>query len=193
MSGLRIAQVLGHTATVVRRRKKPAASREAFETRDGAEPFEWVEIEVEDLATVLLRFDNGACGSVSVGQVCAGHKNDLMLEICGGSGSMTWRQERQNELWIGRRDRANAVLTKDPSLMSPETRAYARLPGGHQEGWADALANVIRDIYDRIASDSGVSAERPQVYATFADGYRAMRIVEAILTSARSGGIWTTI
>jgi len=193
VSGLRMVQVLGNVATVVRRRKKPVVSRGAFESPSDAEPFEWVEIEVEDLAAVLLRFDNGACGSLSVGQVCAGHKNDLTLELCGTSGSIAWRQERQNELWMGCRDRANATLMKDPSLMSPGSRPYAHLPGGHQEGWADALANVIRDIYDRIASDSGVSAERPQVYATFADGYRAMRIVEAILTSARSGGIWTTI
>jgi predicted dehydrogenase len=193
MSGLRIVQVLGDTTTVVRRRKKPAGSREAFEMRGDAEPFEWVEIEVEDLAMVLLRFDNGACGSLSVGQVCAGHKNDLTLEICGASGSIAWRQERQNELWIGRRDRANATLMKDPSLMSSETRFSARLPGGHQEGWADAMANVIRDIYDRIAAETGAPDGRPPLYASFADGYRAMCIVEAILTSARAGGSWTTV
>ena len=80
MSGLRIVQVLGETTTVVRRRKKPMANRDAF---DAAWPqrarYEWVDIAVEDLASVLLRFDNGATGSFSVGQVCAGHKNDLVL------------------------------------------------------------------------------------------------------------------
>jgi predicted dehydrogenase len=100
-----------------------------------------VNITVEDLASVLLRFDNGARGSFSVGQVCAGHKNDLQIEVSGGSGSVKWRQEQQNELWIGRRDAANSVLQKDPALVGDVARAYAHLPGGHQESWADAFCN----------------------------------------------------
>src|SRR5581483_6339927 len=55
----------------------------------------------EDLATVLVRVDNGVKGAVNVGQVCAGHKNDLWFEVSGATGSMRWFQERQNELWIG--------------------------------------------------------------------------------------------
>ena len=101
----------------------------------------------EDLATVLIRFESGAKGSVSVGQVCAGHKNDLRLEVSGRRASLRWQQEEQNTLWIGRRETANVVLAKDPSLLSPGAARYARLPGGHQEGWADAFRNVFDDIY----------------------------------------------
>ena len=68
----------------------------------------------EDLATLLVRFEGGAKGTVSVGQVCAGHKNDLQIEVNGATGSLAWRQERQNELWVGRRDEPNAVLAKIP-------------------------------------------------------------------------------
>src|SRR6478735_6335009 len=58
-----------------------------------------------------------ARGDISVGQVCGGHKNDLVLEVCGATASMRWRQEHQNELWIGRRDGPNELLQKDPSLL----------------------------------------------------------------------------
>jgi predicted dehydrogenase len=92
-----------------------------------------VDIRVEDLASVLVRFEGGARGVFSVGQVCGGHKNDLVLEVCGATASMRWRQEHQNELWIGRRDGPNEILQKDPSLLDAETRGYAHLPGGHQE------------------------------------------------------------
>ena len=101
---------------------------------------------------MLLRFDNGAKGAFSVGQVCAGHKNDLVLEVCGSKASLRWRQEHQNELWIGHRDKANEILQKDPSLIDADVRGYAHLPGGHQEGWADAFCNLMRDIYGFIAA-----------------------------------------
>ena len=76
ISGLRITHVLGDITTVLPKRKKPAGSREAFAAADASQKLEEVDIKVEDLASVLLRFDNGAKGSFSVGQVCAGHKND---------------------------------------------------------------------------------------------------------------------
>jgi predicted dehydrogenase len=188
MTGLRITQVLGEIATVIPTRKKPRVARGAFQTTAGAGDLETVDIRVDDLASVLVRFDNGAKGTFSAGQVCAGHKNDLVLEVCGSKASLCWRQEQQNELWIGRREKANEILQKDPSLMDAEVRGYAHLPAGHQEAWADAFCNVIRDIYACIAS-----GQRPEIFATFEDGYRANCIIEAILQSARQGGIWTKV
>jgi predicted dehydrogenase len=125
--------------------------------------------------------------------VCAGHKNDLQLEVCGSKASLAWRQERQNELWIGHRDQANAILLKDPSLIDADVRSYAHLPGGHQEGWADAFCNLMRDIYGTIAAGKGADAPRPPAFATFEDGYRANCLVDAILASAGRGGVWTPV
>ena len=191
MTGLQITHVLGDITTSLPQRKKPRGSREAFQA-GGADPVDLVDITVEDLASVLVRFDNGAKGSFSVGQVCAGHKNDLVLEICGSTSSLRWRQEDQNELWLGHRERANEVLQKDPSLIDESARSYARLPGGHQEAWADAFCNVMREIYGCIAAGPPYRA-LPPIAATFADGYRANAIVEAILDSARAGGSWTEV
>jgi predicted dehydrogenase len=192
ISGLRITHVLGDITTVVPKRKKPRGSREAFQS-GGSEDVDLVDIKVEDLASVLLRFDNGAKGSFSVGQVCAGHKNDLILEICGPKGSMRWRQEYQNELWLGHRDKANEILQKDPSLIDEEVRPYAHLPGGHQESWADAFRNLMRDIYGFIAEGKRPDDGHPPAFATFEDGYRANCIIEAILESARQGGAWKEV
>ena len=190
VTGLRITHVLGDITTVVKKRKKPPASRAAFQAGSG--DGELVDIRLEDLASVLVRFDNGARGSFSVGQVCSGHKNDLVLEVCGTKASLRWRQEDQNELWIGHRDRANEILQKDPSLLDERVRPYAHLPGGHQESWADAFFNVIREIYTCVAAGPPYPALSPMV-ATFEDGFRANRIVDAILESAADGGAWTRI
>jgi predicted dehydrogenase len=193
ISGLRITHVLSDLTTTIPKRKRPTAAREAFQAAGSAETFELVDIKVEDLASVLVRFDNGAKGSFSVGQVCAGHKNDLVLEICGAKASMRWRQEVQNELWIGHRDRANELLQKDPSLLDPEAGRYAHLPGGHQEAWADAFCNLMRDIYGFIAEGKSSRGPHPPAFATFEDGYRANCIVEAILASSKKGSAWTAV
>lgn len=193
VSGLRITHVLGDITTVIPKRKKPRAAREAFQTKGADDTFDLVDIKVEDLASVLLRFDNGAKGAFSVGQVCAGHKNDLIYEICGSLKSLRWRQEDQNYLWMGNRDTPNEILQKDPSLIGVEARPFAHLPGGHQEGWPDANFNVMQTVYDLVKSGKKLSGGKPVNMATFEDGYRANAVVEAIIDSARQGSVWTEV
>ena len=198
--GRRIEAVLADLSTVVPTRFKPVKNREAFTLlRQGSggqgrdERGEAFRVESEDLATVLVRFEGGVRGSVCVGQVCAGHKNDLWFEVNGADASVRWRQEQQNELWIGRRNSANGSLAKDPSLLHEDARRYAHLPGGHQEAWADAFCNVMRDIYGFIASGRRVDEAKPPAFATFDDGYRAACVVDAILKSHADGGVWTGV
>ena len=193
VTGLRITHVLGDISTVVPQRKKPRGRREAFAAASAEDAFDLVDITVEDLASVLIRFDSGAKGVFTAGQVCAGHKNDLMFEVCGSESSIRWHQEQQNELWIGHRDKACEVLAKDPGLMDAEVRHYAHLPGGHQEAWADSFSNIMRDIYTFIADGKKPADPHPPAFATFEDGYRANAIVDAILQSAKAGSVWTKV
>ena len=192
VAGQRIVEVLADLTTVVQTRLKPPSSTEAFAT-SSSEAREPVTITSEDLATVLVRFDGGAKGSVSIGQVCAGHKNGLWFEVNGRRASVRWLQERQNELWIGRREGPNALLAKDPSLATPVARGYMHLPGGHQEGWSDAFFNVVRDVYGVIASGRRPAGALPPAFATFEDGYHSACVVDAILESHRRGGVWTAV
>ena len=191
VTGRRIVEVLADLTTVVQSRLKPSGSVEAF-AKGGETAREEVQVRSEDLASILVRFDNGAKGCVSVGQVCAGHKNGLWFEVNGRQASVRWDQERQNELWIGRRDTANAVLAKDPSLLMPGARGYAHLPGGHQEAWADAFCNVMRDIYD-VVTGRRPKNPRPPAFATFEDGYHSACVVDAVLESHRRGAVWTRV
>ena len=192
VSGLRITHVLADLTTVVPVRKKPVGSRIAFAAGGADDRVEPVTIAVEDLCSVLVRFENGAKGAFSVGQICAGHKNDLVLEVNGGEASLRWHQERQNELWIGHRRQGNVVLQKDPSLMDPEVAGLAKLPGGHQEAWPDAFRNILRATYEHIAEGKPM-AERDPMMASFEDGWRANAIIDAVLASHRNGNVWTAV
>jgi predicted dehydrogenase len=191
VTGQRIEAVLADLTTVVPTRYKPREAREAFAAGvdPRGEPF---MMRSEDLATILIRFEGGAKGVVSVGQVCAGHKNDFWFEVSGATASIRWRQEQQNELWIGRRDDPNMVMAKDPALLAPAARPYAHLPGGHQEGWSDAFLNVLRDVYTVVVS-RGSEAPQAPAFATFEDGYRVACLIDAVLESHRKGGAWTAV
>lgn len=191
VSGLKIVSVLAELTTVIRTRYSAGASAEAFSAKGGGERTP-VEVTAEDLASVLLRFDNGAKGSFSVGQVLPGHKNDLVLEVNGKALSFKWKQEEQNELWIGHHDRPNEIMAKDPSQVSPEVRRYVHLPGGHQEAWADAFCNLMRDAYAWIA-EGGAPEAKPAMLPTFNDGYRSTCLVDAMLRSHVAGGQWEPV
>jgi predicted dehydrogenase len=190
VTGVRIATVLADLTTVVPTRYSDGGQAQSF----AAKPVGRVahDIRSEDLATVLLRFENGAKGTFTVGQILPGHKNDLCLEVNGLSSSLRWAQERQNELWVGHATRSNELVVKDPSVLSGDARRYAHLPAGHQEAWSDAFFNVIADAYRWIRA-GGSRESKPAPTATFDDGLRSQQIIEAMLASHGAGGVWQTI
>lgn len=191
VSGLKIVQVLAELTTVVPTRYAASSTTEAFAKQEGGERTA-IAMQTEDLASVLVRFENGVKGCFSVGQTLPGHKNDLRLELNGAKCSLGWKQEAQNELWIGRQEQANSIVMKDPGLVAGEARRYTRLPGGHQEGWADAFFNIVKDAYDWIRADARPEAKSTAL-PTFEDGYRSTCIIDAILRSHAAGGVWEAV
>ncbi|MGO4702496.1 Gfo/Idh/MocA family protein [Dyella sp. 2RAB6] len=192
VTGARIVAVLADLHTAVPVREVPAASPKAFAKAAKTAPRKKIKIASEDLASVLLRFDNGARGCVTIGQVLPGHKNDLRLEVSGREASLAWRQEQPNDLWIGHHAQPNTVLTRDPALLDPAARAYAHLPAGHPEAWPDAFRNLIADAYAWIRH-GGAPAKKPSALPTFADGYRNSLLVDAMLRSHAAGGVWQDV
>lgn len=191
VTGSRIVAVLADLQTVVPLRQVASTANRAFDASTDASRRE-VKITSEDLASVLLRFDNGARGSLVVGQVLPGHKNDLRLEVNGRQASLAWRQEQPNELWLGHHAQANTLIAKDPAQLDPSVRSYAHLPAGHPEAWADAFRNLIADAY-RWIGDGARPELKPAALPTFADGYRSSLVIDAMLRSDASGGAWQPV
>ena len=183
LTGQPITAVMADLATFLRTRAQPRGPVETFSTERTTDTVERA-MTTEDVASILLRFANGARGSVSVSQISAGRKNSLQWEIDGSTGSAAWDSETPDHLWLGHRQRPNEVLLRNPGLMGPGGRAAAVLPGGHVEGFADTFGALFRAIYGDVAA--GRPAERPP-YATFADGHDEMLVGDAIADSARLG------
>jgi len=179
VTGLRITSVCADLQTFHKTRKQPKGPIETFAGKE-LRPEDYIEtpIDTEDFAAVMFRMGDRARGAFTVSQVSAGRKNGLAIEIFGTKSGVAWAQERQDELWIGHRDRPNQVLLKDPSLLKPSARAFADLPGGHSEGYDDTFKQVFRRFYQSIL-DPAAKPDYPQ----FADGLRQLTILDAELES----------
>jgi predicted dehydrogenase len=190
ITGLKTVAVCADFNTVHKIRKKPL---KAVETYSGKmlqpEDYADVPINTEDHANVMLKFDNGNRGVITVSQVSAGRKNQLKLEIAGSKKTFAWNSEAPNELWIGNRDGYNEMMMRDPSLAYPEARAIMSFPGGHNEGFPDTSKQMFKEVYEAVAA--GKQPENPS-YPTFADGYRELLICERILESNKAQG-WVAV
>ncbi len=184
ITGLKTVAVMADFNTIHKTRKKPLKPVETYSGKLlTPEDYADVPITTEDHANVLLRFDNGNRGVITVSQVSAGRKNQMKLEIAGSKQTFAFNSETPNELWIGNRDGANAHLLRDPSLAHPEARSVISFPGGHNEGFPDTSKQMFREIYAAI--ESGQQPDNP-TFPTFADGYRELLICEKILESNRA-------
>jgi predicted dehydrogenase len=183
LTGLRIGEVCSDFATMHKTRRKPLKPVETYAGKMlKPEDYAPVPIATEDYATVMLRFDGGAHGVLTVSQVSAGRKNRLFFEIDGSKKSVAWESERPNQLWIGRRDGPNELLLRDPSLVHPDSRSLISFPGGHNEGFPDTSKQLFKQVYAAIR---GSAPGTPPPYPTFRDGLRELVLCTRILESSR--------
>jgi predicted dehydrogenase len=183
VTGQHVTEVMADLSTFIGTRHEPTGPVETFSTARSAESLER-EISTEDTASILLRFEGGARGAVSISQISPGRKNSLVYEIDGSDGAWGWDSEQPDQAWAGHRDRPNEVLIRNPALMGPAGQAASSLPAGHVEGFFDTFCAHFRTVYADVVA--GAPSSCPS-YPTFADGHDEMLVGDAIARSAREG------
>jgi predicted dehydrogenase len=185
ITGLQIVEVFADLATFLPIRKRPLKIQSTFNNKlSVSSKTEDVAIDTEDFASILLRFNNGSRGVITLSQINAGRKNAFWWEVNGSSSSMYWHQEEPNKLWLGYRNKANEILLKDPALMLPESRSYCAYPGGHAEGYPDSFFQHFSEVYRYIGE--GKNQVKP-LFPTLETGYRELVLCESIKQSASEG------
>ncbi len=182
ITGRKVTEVCADLVTVVPIRQKPRGRVETFQKADpaNADP---MPIETDDYGSVLFHLEGDLSGVMTVSQVSAGRRARLWYEIDGTEGSLAWNSEEPGTLWIGRRNRPNEELPKDPALLSPQARRYAAYPGGHVEGYPDTFVQLFRDFYEYVEAGD---LKAPRTFPTFETGNDEMVLCEAIEKSSRT-------
>ena len=189
VSGQRVSEVMADLHTLVPVRRHPAGPVETFAAVAEDEKLVEEEMTSDDAAGILLRYEDGARGAVTISQVSAGQKNSVRYEVAGSESAVRWFSGEPEDLVIGHRGRANEILSRDPALYSPSASRLIAYPGGHVEGFPDTFRALFSMVYADIAA--GGPSDAP-AYPTFADGHDVTLVTDAIATSHHNQQ-WTTV
>lgn len=149
---------------------------------------------LDDYGTAVIRFGNGALGTVTASQISHGRENDLFIEIDGTKGSLQWRQEEPNAMIVRANGQPHRIYTRDPNApyMNDSGKGACRLPSGHPEAFFEAFANVYRSAYDAmILRASGKPFEKTNtIYPNINDGVEGMYFIEQCVASSKNNAAW---
>ncbi len=186
IAGTQIKEVMAELGTVIPKRQKPKDKSALTFSDRVSESSEEIDIKLDDYGALMIRFENGARGTFTTAQVCAGRKCNIDIQIYGTERSLAWNHERPSKLWIGKRNEANEIFFESPLLQHESTRHYATLPSGHPMGYRDAVLNLFRDYY-KVVRDKREGRQIASNHPDFTAGHNEMLILEATLESAKQG------
>ena len=109
--------------------------------------------KVDDYVSMLLRYSNGARGSMWVTNAASGAEHGLNFRIFGETGGLEWHQEEPNRLAHRKLNGFEEIITRRPdSLVSEDARRITRVQIGHPEGYIEAFANLYSDFARTLAA-----------------------------------------
>ena len=173
-----IVEVCGVEATKIRDRVVPAGgSGYAATAQSGAEKR---AVENEDIMEFLIRFENGAIGTIGTSRIGMGRKLGLGYEIQGTRGSLFYTQERMNEIKLYRDTDPDREKGYKSVYIGPEHPGYKAFFGlaGIGLGYNDQKIIEAHDLVTAVALNQPI---QPDV--RFA--YQVNKVIDAVELSCQ--------
>jgi predicted dehydrogenase len=176
--------------TVIGERALPlgaAVGHAVAELSDETEP-----VENEDLVTFTATFASGATGTLSASRVAYGLANSLGFEVFTASGAATFDLARAGEFGFIDPGPAGPTQGYRQVLVGPAhpylTRGMPMDFPGVGYGQNDLFAFQARAFLEQVAG-----LDRLPRVASFAEGLRNIRLLDAVAASAKAGGAEVTV
>ena len=173
-----ILEVCGVETTKIKERTIPSGgSGYAASAQSGASKR---TVENEDIMEFLIRFENGAIGSIGTSRIGMGRKLGLGYEIQGTKGSLSFTQERMNEIQLYRHTDPDREKGYKTVYIGPEHPGYGAFFGlaGIGLGYNDQKIIEAHDLITAVALGQPV---QPDV--RFA--YGVNKVIDAVDASCR--------
>ncbi|MBP0614190.1 Gfo/Idh/MocA family protein [Jiella mangrovi] len=150
--------------------------------------------QLDDNASMLLRFENGAKGMLWASQVAVGNENGLTLRVYGEKGGLEWSQEEPNKLWYTPLGEPRRLLTRGGAGAGPAAAAVSRIPAGHPEGYLEGFATIYGEAAELIrAAEAGRAPPDGLALPGIEDGVDGLAFIEACVKSSDEDGAWTRL
>lgn len=148
--------------------------------------------KLDDDASMLLRLEGGARGTLTCSQVACGEANDLSIRLYGSKAGLEWRQQEPNALKVKPAGEPWAVHRVGDGYLGEAAAWATRTPAGHPEGYLEAFANIYRDF---MADVRCAAAGEPALgnYPGIEAGLRGLRFVQAAVDSSSQGAVWVDV
>ncbi len=149
--------------------------------------------ELDDYGTAVLRFANGALGTVTASQISHGRENDLWIEVDGTKAALEWHQEEPNKMLVRVNGKPHQIYTRAGGpYLGATAGASTRIPSGHPEAFLEAFANIYTAAYnDMVARATGQKFEGANsLYPNVADGVDGMNFITQCVASTAENGAW---
>jgi predicted dehydrogenase len=154
-----IIEVCGLNATKIKERLVPASgSGYAATAQSGGEKR---AVENEDIMEFLVRFEEGAIGTIGTSRIGMGRKLGLGYEIQGTKGSLFYTQERMNEIQLYRHTDPDREKGYKTIYIGPEHPGYKAFFGlaGIGLGYNDQKIIEAHDLITAVASGQPVQPD----------------------------------
>ena len=147
---------------------------------------------LDDNASIMLEYENGAKGLYWTSQIAIGHDNDLRIRIYGTKGSIEWSQEDPNYLKVSLLGQPTTMLSRGRDELYPHAAAYPRIPSGHPEGYFEAFANIYSTFANALLKKKAgeeLSADDLD-FPTVQDGISGVEFIGKCVESSQQGAVW---
>jgi predicted dehydrogenase len=150
---------------------------------------------IKDNANLLLRFSNGARGTLWASMAAAGNEHGLRIRVYGDRGSLAWRHEDPHHLHYCPVDGAPQLLAQGAEWLSADAQRRTRVGLGHPEGFFEAFANLYTEVADALlAKSEGIPYAKSDLsFPDVTDGVQGVAFVESAMGSYAKGGLWTQV
>lgn len=148
--------------------------------------------KLDDDASILMRLNHQAKGSLSISQVATGEENNLKISIYGEKGALHWEQENPNFAKMSLDGKLDQVITRGGLIHQESSMANIRIPPGHPEGYLEGFAQIYSDAADIIQS-TGNAKELIKIVPNIEDGLHIMKFINATVKSSNLNSEWITI
>ncbi|MEK8028748.1 MAG: hypothetical protein RLY78_2248 [Pseudomonadota bacterium] len=147
---------------------------------------------LEDHATVLMHYDNGARGRLWVSSVDAGNMGSQRYRFVGSKASVSWSDAHPDQLHYEVQGEPGRVLHHGMPYLEDESLAADRMGALHTEGLGDSWANIYLWIAQAIdARQRGDEAFlATHHYPDIQAGLEGVRWLENCVRSADAGAAW---